>query len=273
VTRRYPEIVDHYAQADERARLKYAEGRLELVRTQETLRRVLPPPPAVVYDVGGGAGTYATWLARDAYQVHLIDLVPKHIEQARAAARQEGVAIQSLAVGDARSLQVDDEVADALLLLGPLYHLPASEDRVLCWREAQRILRPAGVVIGAIIGRFASMLDGLRRDLVADPEFEAILMEDLSTGVHRNTTAKPDYFTTAYLQRHMEAVTECESAGLKVEQVVGLEGPAWLFPDLERRLDDPQACTQLLGLLRLVESEPSLIGVSAHTLVVARKRG
>jgi hypothetical protein len=127
------------------------------------------------------------------------------------------------------------------------------------------------VVVGAIISRFASLLDGLRRDLVADPAFEAILMDDLSTGVHRNSSTKLDYFTTAYLQRHAEAVAECESAGLKVQEVVGLEGPAWLFPDLERRLDDPRKCEQLLGFLRLVESEPSLIGVSAHSLVVARK--
>jgi 2-polyprenyl-3-methyl-5-hydroxy-6-metoxy-1,4-benzoquinol methylase len=269
--RSYPEIVDHYGQADEQSRLTHAEGRLELLRSRETLGRVLPRAPAVVYDVGGGAGAYATWLARAGYVVHLIDLVPKHVEQARAAASRDGVTMRSFTVGDARALNVAEGGADAVLLMGPLYHLPAAEDRIQCWREARRILRPDGVVVGAIISRFASMLDGLRRDLVSDPAFEAILMDDLATGVHRNSTANADYFTTAYLQRHSEAVLECEAAGLRVQEIVGLEGPAWLFPDLERRLDDPQTCEQLLGFLRLVESEPSLLGVSAHSLVIARK--
>ncbi|MEV0698474.1 class I SAM-dependent methyltransferase [Saccharopolyspora sp. NPDC050389] len=38
-------------------------------------------------------------------------------------------------VGDARDLPFDDDGADAVLLLGPLYHLVEREDRVLALRE------------------------------------------------------------------------------------------------------------------------------------------
>ncbi len=47
------------------------------------------------------------------------------------------------------------------LLLGPLYHLPRSEDRLLALREAARVLKPTGVVHAAAISRWAVRLDGI----------------------------------------------------------------------------------------------------------------
>ena len=51
-----PTIIDFYTSAyDEASRLvSKAHGRLEFLRTQELLRRHLPPAPARVLDVGGG---------------------------------------------------------------------------------------------------------------------------------------------------------------------------------------------------------------------------
>ena len=77
------EIVDHYSSYDESKRLRGDIGPLERVRTQELMRRALPPAPAVVLDVGGATGVYALWLAGLGYQVHLVDIVPHHVEQAR----------------------------------------------------------------------------------------------------------------------------------------------------------------------------------------------
>src|SRR5262249_58824054 len=57
-----PEIDSHYAAGTEAGRLALGPGRLEFARTQEVLRRCLPPPPAVVADVGGGPRPYARWL-------------------------------------------------------------------------------------------------------------------------------------------------------------------------------------------------------------------
>ena len=60
-------------------------GRLEFLRTRELLARFLPAPPATVLDVGGAAGAYALPLAAEGYEVHLLDPVALHVEQARAA--------------------------------------------------------------------------------------------------------------------------------------------------------------------------------------------
>jgi 2-polyprenyl-3-methyl-5-hydroxy-6-metoxy-1,4-benzoquinol methylase len=79
------EIQGHYRQGAESGRLETAQGELERLRTQDILRRNLPALPAVVFDVGGASGAYAFPLAAQGYQVHLMDPVPLHLEQARGA--------------------------------------------------------------------------------------------------------------------------------------------------------------------------------------------
>jgi SAM-dependent methyltransferase len=144
-------------------------GRLEFERTQEIVLRHLPPPPATVADIGGGPGRYALWLAGLGYRVLHRDLVPLHVEQVLAAAGTAagaawlaGPAIES-AVSDARSLDLADASVDAVLLLGPLYHLTRRADRVQALREAARVVRPGGPVFGAAISRWATRLDGMLR--------------------------------------------------------------------------------------------------------------
>ncbi|HEV3012202.1 MAG TPA: class I SAM-dependent methyltransferase, partial [Actinomycetota bacterium] len=97
------EIAAHYAGVSEQRRL---EGwSLERVRTWELLTRHLPPPPAVVLDVGGAAGVYALPLAGRGYQVHLVAPMARHVEQAlRAAGEQPAAPLASATVGDARQL-------------------------------------------------------------------------------------------------------------------------------------------------------------------------
>jgi ubiquinone/menaquinone biosynthesis C-methylase UbiE len=155
----------HYEEGIEKERL-FGEGagRLEYLRTRELLARYLPPPAATVLDVGGGAGAYSLPLAKEGYSVNLVDPVPLHVEQAAAAsATQTEAPLVGLEVGDARSLSQEDENVDAVLLLGPLYHLTLRDDRIRALREAWRVVRPGGVVVVAAISRFASTIDGLLR--------------------------------------------------------------------------------------------------------------
>jgi ubiquinone/menaquinone biosynthesis C-methylase UbiE len=266
------DIAAYYDQGLERDRLASGSGALELARTQVLLERYLPPPPAVVADVGGGPGRYAMWLAERGYQVHLVDPVLLHVEQARAAAAgSTRAALASAEVGDARSLRLPNESVDAVLLLGPLYHLPERVDRLRALAEARRLCRPGGVVVAAAISRFASTLDGLRGGYLEDPAFEAVAATDRRDGLHRNPTGDPAYFTTAYFHRPEELATECGEAGLTHVATLPVEGPAWLLGDLQARLADEPRRAVLLAALAAIEGEPSLLGVSAHLLAIARR--
>jgi len=267
------EIAEYYARGLERDRLAGGAGALELARTQVLLERYLPEPPAVVVDVGGGPVRYAVWLAERGYHVHLVDLVPLHVEQARAAAStRPGAMLASAEVGDARALRLADASVDAVLLLGPLYHLRERRERLQVLAEARRVCRPDGVVIAAAISRFASTLDGLHRGYLDDPAFAVVAAGDRRDGRHRNPTGNPAYFTTAYFHRPEDLAAECSAAGLAHEATLAVEGAGWLLADLDARLADQQRRAVLLAALATLEAEPTLLGVSPHLLAVVRRR-
>lgn len=266
------DIARHYGLGAERGRLREPGGRLEFVRTQELLKRFLPAPPAIVVDVGGGAGVHAVPLAAAGYEVALLDPVELHVEQARADARQRGMRL-SARVGDARRLPYADASADGALLLGPLYHLTDRAARLTALAEARRVLRSGGVLAAAAISRFASTFDGIAHGFLADPRFERIVERDVCDGQHRNPDLEghPEWFTTAYFHHPDELRGELEDAGLRVEAVVAVEGPGSFRPQLDDWLDDVERRDLLLRAIRRVETEPTVLGASAHLLALGRR--
>ena len=266
------DIAAYYDRGAEEGRLG-DWGRLEFLRTRELLARFLPAPPVTVLDVGGAAGAYALPLAAEGYEVHLVDPVALHVEQARAAsAAQPDAPLASAVVGDARALPVDDHSADVALLLGPLYHLTEAADRTRALREARRALRPGGLLAAAAITRFASTLDGVAQGFLLEPGFEAIVERDLADGQHRNPEAHPGWFTTAYFHRPDELERELAAAGFDVTALVAVEGAVGAAAEthaLDAWLDDPGKREILLRAIRRVEAEPSLLGASPHVLALA----
>lgn len=95
----------------------------------------------------------------------------------------------------------------------------------------------------AAISRYASALDGLKRRLTVDPRFVAIRNRDLADGQHRNSTENNDHFTS----------------------------PGWLLQDFDARWKDDALRKDLVDTARILESEPAIIGVSAHFLGLGRK--
>jgi ubiquinone/menaquinone biosynthesis C-methylase UbiE len=259
------EITAYYERGAEAGRLS-GWGRLEMVRTQVLLERYLPAAPAVVLDVGGGPGAYAMWLQRLGYEVRLVDPVALHVEQALMAG------VERAEVGDARELAVPDESADAVLLLGPLYHLPDDEDRRRALAEAWRVLRPGGVVAAAAITRFASTLDGLLKGYVVDPAFERTIERVLEDGRHTNPQRHPGWFTTAYFHLPDDLAAEVREAGFDLTGLFAIEGVGEWLPNVDEWLDDPERRAALLRAIARVETEPSLLGASPHLLAVGVRR-
>jgi ubiquinone/menaquinone biosynthesis C-methylase UbiE len=266
-----PEALLHYLEGREHARLFHDGVPLEFVRTRELLLRSLPPAPAVVLDVGGGPGAYACWLAELGYTVHLVDAVPLHVEQAAAASATEPAhPLASATVGDARTLNRPDASVDAVLL-GPLYHLTERGERVQALSEAHRVVRPGGVVFAVAISRFTSLLGGLVDGELAVPAFLAIVERDVRDGQHRTPPELP-YFTTSFFHHPAELEAEVRDAGLELLDTVAFEGPMWLLKDAASWWGDTDRRERLLALLRVVEREPTLLGLSTHILCVGRRR-
>jgi SAM-dependent methyltransferase len=220
-----------------------------------------------VLDVGGGGGYYASWLAAIGYQVVMLDPVPLHVEHARMEAG-EPPAFQAK-VGDARELPFEDEAFDAVLLLGPLYHLPESRDRLLALGEARRVSKRGGTVFAAAISRYALPGDGIRNGWIDHEEKERSVEHVIA---HGSTAATDEgwFLSMSYCHRANELRDEVAAAGLSVEAVYGIEGPGFLVADIDTKWADSGTRKRLLWAARLLERETGLQEISGHLLAVAR---
>ena len=161
---------------------------------------------------------------------------------------------------------------DAVLVMGPLYHLTNAGDRARALSEAYRVLRSGGFAAVAAISRCASALDGLAQNFALDPAFVAIRDRDLADGQHRNDAGHPYYFTTAYFHTPDGLRDELAAAGFDEVRVVGVEGPGWMLSDFERRWNDSLLRSVMLDTARALEAHAPIVAASAHLLGLGWKR-
>jgi SAM-dependent methyltransferase len=244
-------------------------GLLEEARTRELLRRYLPPPPGRVADIGAGPGAYSIWLAELGYEVVARDLVPLHVDQLQARARQRGLPIQA-ATADARRLDLPDASFDAVLEFGPLYQLQERDGRLQALREAARIVVPGGLVLVVAISRWAVLLDGMLRLRMGegDPSFAAVIDTVVETG--RLDPLAPRGFS-AFVHRPAELQAEVAEAGLRETALVSVEGAGAYVVDVEERWASPEARDLILDVARRLEAVPELLGIGSHLLLVGRR--
>lgn len=256
----------YYSEGKEKDRLEIAL--LEKDRTLTILKKLMPPPPAIVLDVGGATGAYAFPLADQGYEVHLIDLIPLHIEQAQAYAKKTSKYLASYTIGDARKIDRLESSADVVLLFGPLYHLMEVEDRLKALREAYRVLKPGGTLFAAAISRFASLMDGINKGTIYSKLDE--IEEDLATGKHWKTAQD---FTSPYLYLHdpVEFQNEIIKSGFGEVILKAIEGPVWQEDLVANLRKDLAGWHRLLSILETIEEEKSLIGASAHIMGIGKK--
>lgn len=257
------DLDEHYRLGLERDRLTSGQGILERERTRFLLAGRLPAAPADIVDVGGGAGVHARWLADQGHRVTMFDRYPLHVEQARAESDAGvGFAVEE---ADARELPLPDHSADAVVMLGPLYHLVERSERISALAEARRVLRPGGVLAAAVISRHASFLDGVFRRLLEQPGYPEVVDRGQRTG-HHEPPVGSGWFTRTYFHRPDELAAELTEAGFVDVDVRGIEGPAGWAHDLDQRRKDPAAWEQVMAAAERAERDPDLIGLSAHLL-------
>lgn len=260
------DVIAYYGGNVEADRLAQGAGVIELERTKELIARFLEPGSTIA-DVGGAVGHYAEWLVEIGHTVELVDPVPLHVELARERAGDPprfGVRL-----GDARALPFSDDSFDAVLLLGPLYHLGEAHDRAQALREAVRICRPGGVVVAAAISRLAPLLEMLRRSRFDEGLTNAL--EETATGRRVAAERRTAPFPDAYFHLPRELDDELSASGLRVDGVYGVEGPGWLLARPDDPWDDSDLWERILAVARVCEGDPQLGVVSAHLLAIGVK--
>ena len=245
--------------------------RTEFHITLAALAEHLPPPPAAVLDCGGGPGRYAIDLARQGYRVTLFDLSAGNLALARAKAAEAGITLAGFEQGTALDLsRLGAESFDAVLLMGPLYHLLERAERQQALAEAYRVLRPGGPLFAAFIARFAAHRDCAGRypdRLLAEADVYA---EILRSGRLPPTPDAPEAFS-AYFARPEEAESLIWGAGFELATLLGVEGFVSVVEnDGVNTLNGP-AWEAWCEANWQVAADPLIFGAVEHLLAVAHK--
>ena len=230
----------------------------------------LLPPNARILDLGGGPGRWTIWLARRGHRVVLADLSPGLLEIARRELAEAGVEAEAVVEVDARDLsRFAPGEFDAVLALGPFYHLMAAADRELAAREVHRVLGRDGLLLATVMTRYSWLLGVL---LEAGSRRLPDVRRALDDGLYRND--EPGRFTEAYLYRPGEVVPFFEGAGFQTLRVMASQSFLYLAQEQVAELHqrDEEAYEALLDIAYSAATDPSILGTAGHILYAGRAR-
>ena len=263
------DIAAFYNSDPEKEHTRLARHQLEYELTWRYLDQYLPSQGSVL-EVGAASGRYSLELAKRGYTVTAVDLSAALIEECRKRIVAEGVEKQvRLVVADACDLgKVTEMGFDAVLLMGPLYHLVEEADRKVALKEAFNRLRAGGIIFASFLSRLAvigDMLGKLPGWIEDQPEVRSMLANG----------KRPDDYPRGGFRAYSANVSEIaplhEAIGFETITVAGVEPTIAADNERYNKLQGKQR--QLwLDLLKEISAETSIIGASIHLLYIGRKK-
>jgi 2-polyprenyl-3-methyl-5-hydroxy-6-metoxy-1,4-benzoquinol methylase len=227
-------------------------------------------PASNLLELGAGSGRYTLPLLKQGHHVTAIELVEDLTNQNKARVEREGLIDRAaFTSGDARSLIRETVGAfDAVLAMGPFYHLVEEADRDELMNATAEKTRKGGLVITTHLTRLGVVAYMLARFPVwalQSPKQVTQILEAGHLWDHPRNGDFRGYFCTAEEVRDLH-----ESAGL---EVIGLhsQDPAIgavdeIFSALPPELQDPW--TEILVKL---SEDPLALGSGRSLLCVSRK--
>jgi len=262
------DIAEMYNRDPQKEVQRLDEHQLEHELTWRYLETYLPPAGSIL-EIGAAAGRYTLELVRRGYRVTAVDMSQKLLEICRQRLSEDGLAEQvRLVTADARDLSsVEGQDFDAVLLMGPLYHLVLEADRKRALSEAVGRLKGGGVMFSAFVSRFGIFGEGIKEwpDWIEKRDEVRSILEH---------GRDPDDFPKGGFRGYFATVPEMaplhKAAGLETVLVAGVEPAISADDESYNRLEGEQR-RLWLDLLYEISTEPSILGASRHLLYIGRK--
>jgi len=227
-------------------------------------------PGDVLLDVACGTGRIAELLLKKGYRMGLNDISD---ESTRLAGERIGDDPNLLFID--RSDALDNGAMwkkqqwDAILILGPLYHVISRKNRLQLLRRAKSALKPGGLVFSAFMTRTGALVYGLKKNP------EGIMYEDgvrklWNTGTDDRFVEATEWFTNAYFSHPEEVDPLIGEAGLEPLHLAGAEGIFGENFELYHRMDEKLKKGWMDFILENCE-DSHMIHNAKHLLSVSRK--
>lgn len=266
-----PEINDFYSKISDEDRFLKGLGPLEFERNKALIQRYIRSSKSIIVDVGGGSGMYSEWLSGLGHEVHLVDPVQKHIKKAKQKAARMKRKFQCH-LGEAKNLCFPENFADIVILHGPLYHLQSHYERSKSIKEAKRVCKNKGYIIGFAINYASYTLAGLLNGIIHHCEFFEMCKKHLSSGIHNPPEGNfQKFLPEAYFHKPPELIHEFEEAKLNDIELIAVEGMIWLDKNYYETRENSVRKKAIMNLLDMTEKDQSLVSLSPHMMIVGRK--
>lgn len=232
---------------------------VEFETTMHHLRRFLRDGDTIL-DIGAGTGRYTSALMAEGFRVQAVELVRRNIE---VFLRREPSA--HVIQGDARHLSaIADDTADVTLLLGPLYHLIAEEDKLLALREARRVTRPGGIIFVAYLMNEYSILSYcFDEDRIGDLLARGCV--DADYHIRADGDELYDYVRLEDIDR-LDRMADLERI-----TIFSPDGAADYMRTRLNRMSE-ETFARFIDYQKCISERPDLIGAGSHVVDVVRKQ-
>lgn len=200
------EIEAFYNKFNEDKRLKTRHGTVEYEVTMHYINKYIDSiSPEVITDIGCASGAYTIPLLDRAGKVIAIDIVRYNLGRLRQNADKVDSNLRERLTCYKRNAMklrdIEDDISDVTLMLGPMYHLDTLTKRRKALSEAIRITKSGGVIlVGYIMNEYAVIMHGF---------YEHTILDDISEGnVDVNNDYKIDNTDNVYSFVRLEDIDE-----------------------------------------------------------------
>lgn len=226
---------------------------------------------STVAEMGVGGGLYSELLAGRGCRLHLVDVSERLLDAAGERLRAGG--LESQIIGTDRASATDlgclqTSAFDAVLMLGPLYHLLTVEERRRAVEEAARVLKPGGLLLAAGINRFAYL-----RDLFCDAPHKILARSGFIRHYLRDGNLDPE-IAPPIGYSHLTTVEEFRALFVENFEELTLVAVESFASPWQKTLNDlpKDEAEAWLDLIEQTGTMPEAFGLADHYLYAGRSK-
>ncbi|HOK50576.1 MAG TPA: class I SAM-dependent methyltransferase [Bacteroidales bacterium] len=231
------------------------------------------PNGATVIDIGSGPGRYAEYLLKRSCKVGVVDLSPKSLKvfsdrMENSYCKQNIIFNQ---VSCATQLDwIADNLADAILLMGPLYHLIDAKHRNKALNHCKRILKTGGYLFSVFLSPFPLLNNANTFQegsyLFSNEDLYKHIKSDITTHTHFQGFDVPQYRYWPKVAKELMLANGFET--LRIRNIEGIGS----FYNSEKLKDysNQQQKLSLINILRSTSEDEKLIGITHQFVCVGK---